>query len=144
MDDVQQFFYHTGRMMEIQKKNTYKATGEVWFEPDAQYKKKATVCLLVNPATGEWARGVAVCSDKDNFDSKIGRAIALGRAKKALDNQTAYHTSTMRSSISTDSMLPKTIKYKSAFQDIPTALEAKLIAQANARWKKLDKMAVAA
>ena len=34
--------------------------------------------------SGWLARGVAICNDKDNFNKKIGRAIAKGRASKAL------------------------------------------------------------
>lgn len=57
-------------------------------EQDSQ--KKITVCLLIgdeendNFAGYPFARGVAICSDRDNFSKKIGRAIAKGRAMKAL------------------------------------------------------------
>jgi len=40
-----------------------------------------TVCILKEEA--KFARGVAVCSDKDISCKRIGRAIAKGRAKKA-------------------------------------------------------------
>jgi hypothetical protein len=33
---------------------------------------------------GKTAVGTAICSDKDNFDRKVGNSIALGRALKAL------------------------------------------------------------
>lgn len=42
----------------------------------------ATVCL-VQTTTG-WARGVALCSSLDNVSKHIGRAIAQGRAEKAI------------------------------------------------------------
>lgn len=42
----------------------------------------ATVCL-VETNTG-WARGVALCSTLDNVNKHIGRAIAQGRAEKAI------------------------------------------------------------
>jgi hypothetical protein len=57
---------------------------------DSDDKKKITVCLLVGDEADKnfngyvFARGVACCSDKDNFSKRIGRAIAVGRAKKAL------------------------------------------------------------
>jgi hypothetical protein len=52
--------------------------------------KKITTCLLIGDEENDefkgmpFARGVAICSDKDNFSKKIGRAIAKGRAMKAL------------------------------------------------------------
>ena len=42
-----------------------------------------TVCLIA-VEEGTLARGVAICSDKDQPNKKIGRAIARGRAIKAL------------------------------------------------------------
>lgn len=51
--------------------------------------KKITVCLILgdkNDGKFEnhiFSRGVAICSEKDNFSKKIGRKIAQGRAWKA-------------------------------------------------------------
>ena len=42
----------------------------------------ATVCLVETP-TG-WARGVAVCSVRDNVSKRTGRNIARGKALKAI------------------------------------------------------------
>ena len=48
---------------------------------------RATVCLIPVPACDGNAivRGIAFCSPKDQFDKKLGRNIALGRAIKALE-----------------------------------------------------------
>jgi len=45
---------------------------------------KSTICIISE--NGWTARGIAICNDKDNFSRKIGRAIAKGRASKALKN----------------------------------------------------------
>jgi len=44
----------------------------------------ATVCVI--PVKGVYARGVAFCNPVDQFNRKLGRAIALGRAVKAIEN----------------------------------------------------------
>lgn len=44
----------------------------------------ATVCIL--PWGLSYARGVAFCNPKDQFNRRLGRAIALGRAVKALEH----------------------------------------------------------
>ena len=46
------------------------------------YVGNITVCLLVKDRE-LLARGIAVCSDRDQFIKKTGRAKALGRAVKA-------------------------------------------------------------
>ena len=30
-----------------------------------------------------WSRGVSICSEKDRFDKKAGKAVAIGRARRA-------------------------------------------------------------
>ncbi len=47
----------------------------------------ATICLLPVPACdgNTILRGIAFCSPPDQFNKKVGRAIALGRAVKALE-----------------------------------------------------------
>ena len=47
------------------------------------YHGKITVCLLVKDGTVV-ARGVSICSPKDQFVKRIGRAKALGRALRAV------------------------------------------------------------
>ena len=49
-----------------------------------QHSTPITVALMVNKHQQVLARGIAICSSKDNFNKKIGRAIAVGRANKAL------------------------------------------------------------
>lgn len=46
-----------------------------------------TVCLLENE-NGMFARGIALCSNKDQPCKRIGRTIAKGRAVKALLTKT--------------------------------------------------------
>ena len=44
-----------------------------------------TVCFAqgLNDNKYTWSRGIAICSGMDTFDKKKGRAIALGRCRKA-------------------------------------------------------------
>ncbi len=42
-----------------------------------------TLCVIREP-NGDEATGMAICSDLDPFNGKIGKKIALGRAFKAL------------------------------------------------------------
>jgi hypothetical protein len=46
---------------------------------------KIAVCLIVNK--GEIARGIAICSPRDNFAKKVGRQKALKRAALALEKK---------------------------------------------------------
>lgn len=54
------------------------------YERDEKRKPVVTRCLLYNG--GHTALGQAICSEKDNPCKKVGRAIAEGRARKALNN----------------------------------------------------------
>lgn len=50
----------------------------------------ATICLVpIRLSLGEpvFVRGVAFCNPRDQFNRKLGRAIALGRAIKAIENR---------------------------------------------------------
>ena len=49
--------------------------------------KGGQVCCSIGDETGTAAYGVANCSYADNFCYKIGREIALGRAKKQLEKR---------------------------------------------------------
>jgi hypothetical protein len=69
-------------------------TKEIFYYESDPIGLKRTVCLIVadgeeNPLRGKiFARGVSICSKKDNFSKKIGRTIAKGRAKRAFFNGT--------------------------------------------------------
>ena len=52
---------------------------------DDKRRPVITRCLIYDPMTNLVKFGQAVCSDKDNPNKKIGKAIAEGRAKKAFD-----------------------------------------------------------
>lgn len=56
-----------------------------------RYHQPHSVACLVETAEGETAVGVALCSALDEFDPKIGKKIALGRALSALFHQTCTH-----------------------------------------------------
>ena len=43
--------------------------------------KRATVCGIYNPTTGEMNFGVSVCSELDNFSRRDGRTRAIARAQ---------------------------------------------------------------
>jgi len=50
---------------------------------DLQNKPLVTVCLAKD-TTGQYYRGIAICSPKDNPVKRVGRQIALGRVLRAL------------------------------------------------------------
>lgn len=54
---------------------------------DRLQKPIVTICLLVDTESEQKARGIAICSVQDAPNKKVGRAIALGRALKALRAQ---------------------------------------------------------
>ena len=46
----------------------------------------ATVCFARGVGSDEkytWSRGIAICSDKDRFDKKRGKAVAIARVRRA-------------------------------------------------------------
>ena len=51
-------------------------------------KGGAVFCDILDKGGSLLAQGVADCSYADNFNYKIGREIALGRAKKQLEKET--------------------------------------------------------
>lgn len=53
---------------------------------DKENKPRITVCFLKDESTGDFARGVAICSKRDNPCKRTGRNIARGRAIWALKN----------------------------------------------------------
>lgn len=55
-----------------------------FYERDEKNRPVKTRCVLYEPGSNLVSFGQAVCSDKDNPNKKIGRSIAVGRAKKAL------------------------------------------------------------
>ena len=57
-----------------------------YYGRDTENKPRVTVCILRN-SIGEIARGVAICSRLDNPNKKIGKAIARGRAEKAMNQE---------------------------------------------------------
>ena len=59
----------------------------VYYYRDSSLAKKRMVTVVIIHLGDEWARGMAICSEKDNFNKKIGRAIARGRATAALLEQ---------------------------------------------------------
>jgi hypothetical protein len=54
---------------------------------DVENKPRITVCFCVDKDTKKTARGIAVCSKKDNPNKKVGRSIAQQRCKHALLNE---------------------------------------------------------
>jgi len=53
---------------------------------DKANRPLVTVCLAED-AYGDYFRGVAICSPKDNPVKRIGRGIALGRAIRGIRNK---------------------------------------------------------
>jgi len=63
----------------------YKRFGEGADNASDGYLGAATICLLKNG--GLVHRGIAFCSPLDQFNKKLGRNIALGRAIKAMEKR---------------------------------------------------------
>jgi len=53
------------------------------YQHDENGALATTHCVVVN--NQECAKGIAYCSEKDNFSRKVGRNIAFERARKALE-----------------------------------------------------------
>jgi hypothetical protein len=58
-----------------------------WYVRDVGRKPIITVCLAHDEDNNIFARGIAICTMKDNTTKKEGRKIAKGRAMKALGTQ---------------------------------------------------------
>jgi hypothetical protein len=56
--------------------------------PVFHYEGRATICLLVDKSKRSLSRGIAICSNRDNFSKKIGRMKALGVALQTYEHQT--------------------------------------------------------
>ena len=61
-----------------------------FYEWDDKNRPVKTRCVLYEPSSNLVGFGQAVCSDKDNPNKKIGKAIAEGRAKKVLRAEKAH------------------------------------------------------
>jgi hypothetical protein len=86
---------------------------EVYYYESGENQRKITACLLVSDRDARLlARGVAICSEKDNFSKKIGRAIAKGRATKALFR--GNYGTVRRPEIK--QLLPKEFKHKATLR----------------------------
>lgn len=55
------------------------------------YTKPTTICLI--KVGDRYFKGIGLCNSKDQFIKRVGRAIALGRAIRALETDT-YQTVT--------------------------------------------------
>jgi len=88
-----------------------------------------TVCLIKQHE--RVSRGIAICSEKENFNTKRGRDKAFGRARKALYRNKAF------GHISRDEAIDMLIAcgcendfaYKAYINPIPTTFEEKLLAK---------------
>jgi hypothetical protein len=60
-------------------------TIKFYYMRDMFGEPRVTVCLIRLESECRYARGVAICSELDNFSKKIGRAIAEGRARAVLN-----------------------------------------------------------
>ena len=86
-----------------------------------------TVCLLVVDGFREIARGVSICSKDDQPNKKIGRKIALARARKAMGIKS--NTSVIRKIPFIDGLSDITIglNFKSVYMPILTKFERRLV-----------------
>jgi len=90
----------------------------------ADKKNTSVVILKEGDAV---ARGVAICSIKDNFNKKLGRSIAMGRAEKALFTQNSCKNNTIRRAMVAKEV-PAEFKNKCSFMPQLTEFEKKLLA----------------
>jgi len=115
-----QFNYYQGEIKETKTKN---GTHEM-------YSPRTSVVLLFDKTTGDWSRGVAICSGQDNFCKKTGRSIALNRALRALDQKKTCPNMVMRDSRD-HFLLPEVICNKCSFMPDFSPHEEKII---NSHW----------
>jgi hypothetical protein len=67
--------------------NQKEITVKYYYLRDIENKPRVTVCFAHDPEYNVFARGVAVCSKKDNPSKRVGRAIAYQRCQYALCNK---------------------------------------------------------
>lgn len=83
----------------------------------------ATICII-RMSANNYVRGIAFCSPKDQFNRKLGRAIALGRAIKAEEYMKDTEPILNRSSCGV--LIPHGYFYLSQYNSVPTPYERKL------------------
>ena len=59
----------------------------VWYYQRLMTGEVVSSCLLLNNVGDLMAKGTSLCSRRDQFVKRMGRAIALGRAVQALEHQ---------------------------------------------------------
>jgi hypothetical protein len=71
---------------------------------DDKNRPHVTVCVI--PAgRGRFVRGIAICSPRDQFSKKIGRAIAFGRAQKTVHETRSWSKKPPDTSMGADPVL---------------------------------------
>ena len=92
----------------------------------------ATVCLLPVPACEGDAvmRGIAFCNPRDQFNKKLGRTIALGRAVKALERGDTSEPVPLKTPAAI--LIAQGMTYLSEFNPALTAFEQKLVKNSRA------------
>ncbi len=97
--------------------------------PVFYYNNHESVCLLINEDKKVLARGVSICSYRDQFIKKIGRAKAMGRAIKAYKNRQS--SDPIRFDWCPDwswlASSAEKFKYKSNYNPIPSMQERELL-----------------
>lgn len=99
-----------------------------YYNRDHRGKLQSTMCVIYE--NGWTARGVAVCSDKDNFSRKIGRTIAYGRAVKALRDMRSSGAINYNRKCGSDILIKLPIdvaSWKSVYNPYLTDLEKRLL-----------------
>jgi hypothetical protein len=106
---------------------------------DNYNRPTGTVCLI--KSNGDIARGVAICSLKDNPDKKTGRHIAQGRAVRAMKRRESSFFDMQRIdaliAIGRTKCLPGEFDFtKSSFNPKLTDFETKLLRRTHGRSSK--------
>lgn len=50
------------------------------YSPKGLYEKGGTTQVIIDSPNGDHFEGIAKCSDKDNYNKKLGVRIAIGRS----------------------------------------------------------------
>jgi len=94
-------------------------------------RSKACIVLIFNKKKNVIARGVSICSEKDNFNKLKGRLMARGRALHAIEMRKSNNEIVIRDSIA-ENMALKTlygegIRFKSEFHPTLTMDESAIV-----------------
>ena len=111
---------------------------------NAVSEKVFTVCLMARMSdTLEISRGVAVCSKLDQFNKKVGRSVAQGRARKAFVSMGVTRAILREEAVELSNECKATFMFKSAYNvNLPANnTEAKILEAIRKKWNDTETLA---